>query len=323
MKVIHPAMPLLIVLVALAVTDAGMQAATETEGGVGERRVSVVGSVESRPELQSISGIRGWVIDGTEITADAVAEKAARHHGPFILQDMVAELFLQQAAEQQGIVVTDEDLEQTIQDLRNQLGLRSEESFQSFLRAQRATPEWFRDKARAYALMHKVLADEIYISDGEVEASYRRNQAMYRRNETVQFRAMRFVDESAAGKALSELRKGRSFQEVAEETAPTPDERAIAGDIQFYERGQPSLPPQFGEALFAAPLNQVAGPIEIMGSFYLIRIEKKTDPRQFTLDEVRDIIRDHLRQQKLEQLVWPRWIGQRLADAQIELRRVE
>jgi parvulin-like peptidyl-prolyl isomerase len=171
--------------------------------------------------------------------------------------------------------------------------------------------------------MRKVLADQVYVSDREIEAFYRRNQELYRRTETVAYRLMAFQDKATAEAALAEVKRGKSFEEVAKATAGTPDQRARAGEIQYYERGLPGLPPELATALFAAPLNQVTGPVEVMGGFVLIKVEKKIDPHQFTLDEVRSIIRDQLTQQRLEQEKWPEWIQQQLASANIQVLRSE
>jgi parvulin-like peptidyl-prolyl isomerase len=306
-----------------AIAWAGEPAASGAGTEIGGQQVGVVGEVRPRPELQAMEGVRAWVVNGQEIPMARIEKLAAAYHGPYVLQDLVAETLLQQEAARKGIGLSEQDVQQTMGELREQLGVRSDVAFGSYLRSQNATPQWFHDKARAYALMKKVLADEVYVSDREIEAAYRRNQELYRRTETVAYRVMAFQDRAAAEAALAEVRKGKGFEEVAKATAPTSEERARAGEVQYYERGLPGLPPELATALFAAPLNQIAGPVEVMGTFCLIKVEKKIDPHQFTLDEVRTVIRDQLTQQRLEQEKWPEWIQQQLASANIQVMRAE
>lgn len=306
-----------------AIACAGEPAATVGGTEAGGQQVGVVGEVRPRPELQTMEGIRAWVINGQEIPVARIEELAAAYHGPYVLQDLVAETLLQQEAARKGITLSEQDVQQTMSGLREQLGVRSEVAFDSYLRSQNATPQWFHDKARAYALMKKVLADQVYVSDREVEAFYRRNQELYRRADTVAYRLMAFQDKAGAEAALAEVKRGKSFEEVAKATAGTSDERARAGEVQYYESGLPGLPPELATALLAAPLNQVTGPVAVMGGFCLIKVEKKIDPHQFTLDEVRTIIRDQLTQQRLEQEKWPEWIQQQLANANIQVLRAE
>lgn len=314
---------LAVAAVALCCLGAMAHAAEPAEAGAGPEpgapKVEVVGEVKPRPELQTMEGVQAWVINGQEIPLARIEKLAAAYHGPYVLQDLVAELLLQQEAARKGITLSEQDIQQTMGELREQLGVRSDATFDSYLRTQNATPQWFHDKARAYALMKKVLADQVYLSDAEIEAFYRRNQELYRRMETVEYRLMAFRDKAAAEAALAEVKKGRSFEDVAKATATAPEQRARAGDIQYFERGLPGLPPELATALFAAPLNQVAGPVEVMGAFCLIKVERKTDPHQFTLDEVRPVIREQLTQQRLEREEWPEWIKQHLADATIQV----
>lgn len=306
-------------LLLLCCTLSAAELEPDTSSAEAPPKVAVVGDVPPRPELEAVTGVSAWIVNGQEIPIELVREKAAAWHGTSVLQHLVAELLLQQEADRRHIVVTDEEVNQMVASLREELGVRSEIALDSFLRAKLATRDWLRAKAHFHVLMEKVLSEQIYVDDREIEQAYRLNRELYSRGELLVFRLMRFVNRASADAALAEIRKGRSFQEVAKETAPTAGERAVAGDLQYYERGQQSLPPELVAALFAAPLNQVAGPVEVLGSYCLLRVEKKLDPRQFTLDEVREVIRDQLERQKLERVVWPNWVADQLQRARIEV----
>jgi len=301
--------------------------AGEADAGEAVRVEQQVGSsaeIPMRPELEAISGVRGWMVNGEEIPIEALSERTVLYYGPYILQDMVAAELLRQEAERRGLTVTEEEVQAKIAAAREELGLRSDAALSSYLRANRLTMSRFEGTARDYMLMEKVLSEMVYVSDQEVERWYNANAALYSRQESVSFRIIRVNSEQAAQETLQQLRQGRSFQEVAAEAAVDARERAFAGELQTYVRGQrPALPRDFEAALFSAPLNQVVGPIQVAESYYLIRVERKTDARQFTLDEVRDLIRTQLRRQKLEQVVYPNWIRMQLAAAEIQVLRDE
>ncbi|UCC68430.1 MAG: peptidyl-prolyl cis-trans isomerase [Armatimonadota bacterium] len=295
------------------------------EGAAVERRppVEVRGDIEVRPELKDFSGVRGWRVDGQEISLEEVRDRAVVFHGPYILQDLVSGALLHREAERRGISVTDEEVEAEIRGLREEMGLRSEDALEFHLRGRRLTREGFRQQAREYLLLAKTLADRVYISDREVERFYSLyRDTLYSRRARVEFRVMSFLTEDAATAAKQHLARGRNFVEVARETATNAAERAVAGDLHAYEKGQrPAFRPDFEAVLFAAPLNQVVGPIESLGRYHLVKVEKKTDPYRIPLDEVRGDIRLLLRRQKLERVVWPEWIEKQLATAEIEVMR--
>jgi len=304
----------------LATAPAG--AASEAAESASEKPpVQVLGEVPMRPEVQDLSGVRGWRVNGDEITVEDVRDAAVRDHGPYILHDMVCVLLLEQEAKRRGITVTDEEIDAKLKALLEAEGVSTQPALDRYLRARRVTPAWLREKARGYLLMEKVLSDQVYISDRDVERFFNQYRDFYRRGDTVSFRIISVPTEKAAQDALAALRAGRSFETVAKECAP-PENQAVAGQLHEYERGRgPGLAPELEAAIFSAPLNQVVGPIKANDFYHLVRVEKKIDAHQFTLDEVREQIRSQLRTQKLEQEVWPRWIAQHLKDAKIEVLR--
>lgn len=307
----------------LAAEAADVSATEDAEGA--RPPVEVRGEIDIRPELKEVSGVRGWRVNGEEITMGEVRDRAVLFHGPYILQDLVSGALLRQEAARRGITVTDEEVEAEIRALREELGLRSDDALEFHLRGRRLTREGFRQQAREYLLLAKTLADRVYVSDREIERFYNLySDTLYFRRARVEFRIMSFYTEAAAATAKQQLARGKAFTDVARETAANAAERAVAGDLHAYEKGQkPAFPPEFEAVLFAAPLNQVVGPIESLGRYHLVKVEKKTDPHRIPLEEARADIRLLLRRQKLEQVVWPEWIGQQLASAKIEAIRTE
>jgi len=307
-------------------TAAGTPAAEEPP-------VRIEGEMPVRPELQVFSGIRGWLVNGEEISVEELRDRAVAYYGPHVLQGLVAGLLLRQEAKRQGITATEQEVDAKAKQIREEKGITSDAAFARYLLTEEKSAAWFQDKVRDYLLLEKLLSDKVYVSDSEVTRFYNRFSDAYRRPETIWFRAMSFRTAEGAQAAVQELRKGRSFEELAQEAATSPQERSVAGKLRKYERGQSlALPAEIEGALFQAPLNQVVGPLQTEQSvapgktdtyYHLFRVEKKADPHQFTLDEVRDVIRGELRRQKLETQVYPGWLRTALAGASIEPLRSE
>lgn len=290
-------------------------------GEAQEPPVQVLGEVAIRPEIQEIAGVRGWRVNGEEITLEDLRDTAVRQHGPYILHDMVCVLLLEQEARRRGVEIGHDEVEAKLTALLAAEGVTSPPALERYLRSRRITHSWLREQARRYLLMEKVLADRVYVSDRDVERFYQQFRDFYRRPESAHFRIVSLLTEQAAQEALAKLRAGRPFEEVAREASP-PAERDVAGQLHIYERGQrPGLSPELEAAVFSAPLNQVVGPIRANERYHLLRVERKADAHQFSLEEVREQIRAQLRRQRLEQEVWPRWLGEQLAGAKIEVSR--
>ena len=280
------------------------------------------GWIPIRPEFQILEGVRGWRVNGKEVSLEGVKERALSQHGPYVLQDMVLAMFLEQEAERLGVSVTEAEVQEKVRGLREELGVRTDAGFYTYLRSRRITYAAFEEGARNYLLMEKVLGGKATVSDAEVARFYQLRQNAYRRNQSVTYRVIAAPTEARAQSALEELSRGSSFEEVAKSMVSDPGLKTLAGRLQFYERGQqPPAPPEFEAAVFSAPINQVVGPVKLREAYLLIRVEKKTDPHQFTLDEVREEIQSQLHRQRLEQVVAPQWYHLQLQSAQIEVIR--
>ena len=299
--------------------QAAEPAGATTEGGA---PATAEGRIPVRPEFRTLEGVSGWRVNGEVIDLDQVKEHALRQHGPYVLEDIILSMFLQKEAESLGVSVTEEEVGEKVRELRADLGVRTDAGFYTYLRSRRITHAAFEEGARNYVLMEKVLGDKAKVSDAEVARFYQLRQNAYRRNASVNYRVIAASTEAQARAALEELSRGRSFEEVAKTMVNDPTMKTMAGELQFYERGQrPPAPPEFEAAVFSAPISQVVGPVKVQESYVLIRVEKKTDPHQFTLEEVGEEIRSQIHRQRLEQVVAPQWYQQQLQSAQIEVIR--
>jgi len=288
-----------------------------------EPPVRFSGDVQFRPELDVLTGVRGWSVNGEEISVDQVRDTAVAYVGPFILREMVASTLLRQEAKRRGISVTDAEVAAKAKQFREERGLSDEATFQRYLASEKRTATWFQDKVREYVLIEKVLSDQVFVSDSEVQAFYTQYRDAYRRPDSVWYRAMTFPTEAAAQAALGELRKGKAFQDIAKENAGSAYEKSLAGEVQTYQRGQePGLPKEIEAALFSAPLTQVVGPLKTtfgaQDYYHLFKVEKKVDAHEFTLAEAGEIIRAELHRRKLEEQVYPKWLQTALSGASIE-----
>ncbi len=305
----------------LAMMAAPLWAQT-TEAPPAEPKLQVKGETQiTRPELQTLAGVRGWRVNGEEISLGAVQDLGLLYSGPYLLQDLVIQKLLEQAAKREAVTVSDAEVEAKMAQVREEGGLKDPEAFDRFLRGQRVTPEGYRASARILTYAEKVIGKSVYVSDEEIEKLYNaERETAYRRPEMLTYRLALTLDQKAAQASVAELKKGASFPEVAKRLVDRVEDKAVAGEEMIYAKGQKQLqyPPELEKALFAAPLSQVVGPMQIKGSPYYIffRVEKKSDARQFTLPEVRDTIRERLRRTKIEQ-AWPKWLETQLATAEI------
>jgi foldase protein PrsA len=284
-------------------------------------KVVMPNDVQQRPDLDITAGVKGWRVNGEEIPLGALQQRVMDFHGIYELNAMVQEKLLQAEAKRRNITVSEAEVDAKSKQQRAEMGAESDETFRRYLQMQQLTPAAFRQSVRNYVLMEKVLSDSVYVGDKEIQDTYNQYRAsLFTRPETAAYRVISFSSQAAAAAAKQLLTQGKSWEEVAKASgkpgeAPNP----YAGQLLAIQRGtaRDALGQAFEAAIFSAPLNQVVGPVPTGSNFSLFRVEQKLDMRQLNLDEVKDKIREKIRQQKLQELVWPQWINTQLQTAEI------
>jgi peptidyl-prolyl cis-trans isomerase D len=129
----------------------------------------------------------------------------------------------------------------------------------------------------------RLVPGEVEITDREVRDFYNRNRANFRRQATGQFtlavlpQAPSAVDSVAARERAASLRSeilgGADFAEVARRESADPGSREQGGDLGRFQRGR--MVPEFDQAVFSLPLNQVSEPVLTGFGYHLIQVRER------------------------------------------------
>ena len=185
-------------------------------------------------------------------------------------------------------------------------------------------------KARYIIVDRAKIADNIEISQADLQQYYSQHQDEFRVPETVTVRHILIktpvpgadgkVDQKGvdAAKAKAEdiekqLKNGADFATLAKQYSEDPGSAQNGGLLPPLTRGR--TVPEFEQAAFNTPVGQTTGLIRTSYGFHIIRVEGKQSPRMKPLDEVKGQIEPALKQQKAAAE------AQRLADTVQSLAR--
>jgi len=96
------------------------------------------------------------------------------------------------------------------------------------------------------------------------------------------------VDKAAHDKAdslVKQLRAGADFAKLAKENSADPGSAAKGGDLGWFGRGQ--MVPEFENAAFTLPLNQVSDPIKTQYGYHIIKVLERRAAGYKTFEEVK------------------------------------
>jgi parvulin-like peptidyl-prolyl isomerase len=228
---------------------------------------------------------------------------------------MIEQELVKQAAENEGVAGDPAEVDKQIAELRDVFD--TDEQFRMKLEADGYTEETYRRHvqrmAAAKVYLDRIRADASDVRDSEVEQFYEENEARLTLPEQVRVRhilltwkPMGTQDDRAAIREqmepiLERARAGEDFAALAREFSEDSATKGNGGDTGFFYRG--TMVPAFEQAAFALQPGEVSDPVDTVFGVHIIKLEERQEARLLPLDEVREQLRDHVREEKMEAAV--------------------
>ena len=208
-------------------------------------------------------------------------------------------------AEEQGITVSEQDVNQEVETLKDQVAQQAqgqdigrEEAFDQALQQAGITEEQLRQQIREQLPIQKVqerVAGGAGPSQEEVEQFYEQNKAA--QFTTPETRCTRHIlfnkdQKEKAEEVKKQLENGGDFAALAKKYSQDPGSAEQGGDLGCIGRGE--TVPNFEEAVFNAEQGEIVGPVETEFGYHVIEVTDIQEEVTQPLSEVEAQIRDQL-----------------------------
>jgi peptidyl-prolyl cis-trans isomerase C len=231
------------------------------------------------------------------------------------LELMIEQELVRQAASEKGIDATPDEIDAAIAELSEPFD--DPDVFERRLQTEGFTPEGYREHV-GHMIAGKKYLDEIRlgvgeIGDEELEKYYRDNEHRLTFPEQVRVRhvlltwkPMGTTDDKATIRKqmepiLARARAGEDFAALAREFSDDYATRKIGGDTGLFQRGQ--MVQAFEDVAFALKPGEISDPVETVFGVHILKLEEHREPYLLPLDEIREKLRDHVREEKMEAAV--------------------
>jgi parvulin-like peptidyl-prolyl isomerase len=215
-----------------------------------------------------------------------------------LLDNLIDQKLVLQAAEERGIEITDEDVQGQIDQLKQ--GFETDEEWEEALTNAGMNPDTLEDQIREQLLTQKLiesLSDDVEITEVEITEYYEGNKQMFfedaaKRSSHILFKP---EDKAKAEEVLAELEDGEDFAALAKEYSQDPGSAQNGGDL-----GWPTTPfvPEFEEAVSGLDKGEMSGLVETQFGWHIIVVTDTREGKQQTQEEAKEQIEQVLRQQK-------------------------
>ena len=215
-----------------------------------------------------------------------------------LLKQLVDRELILSEASRLDVRLTPDEIDAAMVEVR---GNYSEVEFTEVLQQMATSPKsWlaaFKLRLLTAKVSNTAIANEIKVSDQEMEDYYRSNREEFRRPVEIRARQMLFKTRTEANKVIELLAAGGSFAALAKQYSQSPD-REQGGSLGYFSAG--TLPEEFDRILFKMPVRQVSELIESPYGLHIFYVNSKRSAGIRPYVVVKDEIRQLLSQQKEE-----------------------
>ena len=221
---------------------------------------------------------RGFDLDTEE--GQQMLAQASRQ----VLDVMIEQVLIEQAAAQEKVTVTDDELDAVIQrDIEEGGGA---EKFAAWLQTNGWTEEDYRKRLRSQLLTSKMIER---VTSGVPTTA-----------EQVHARHILVATEAEAQSVLNQLLAGADFAALAQQYSLDEATKVNGGDLGFFPRGI-LLAPEVEEAAFALQSGQISGVITSQFGYHIVQVLERVSDRPLSEDAL-GALRDRAFRQWVDEL---------------------
>jgi parvulin-like peptidyl-prolyl isomerase len=209
-----------------------------------------------------------------------------------VLEEMINQLLIEQAAAKEGIAISDEEVESHVQADIQAVG--DESKFEQWLADNNLTREDYKTILRS-ELIYGAMFERV-------------TAAVPTSAEQVHVRHILLESEEEARNVLAQLQAGGDFTALAQEFSRDESTRESGGDLGWFRQGLELMPPEVEAAAFALEVGQTSGVVASQFGYYILQLLER-DPDRPLSPEM---------QQSWKGQNFTRWLEEQRAAAAIE-----
>jgi len=240
-------------------------------------------------------------VNGEEINRDELFEAMYAQGGREVLDQVITRKLITQLAEDKGISVSEDELEEEIQNIIDESFQGAEEQFEMILEQYGISMEAFREDARLNLLVRKLAMEEIDISEEAAEQFFEENRHLFDTEEEVEARHILVESREEAVEVMALLDEGEDFADLAAEYSTDASNKDDGGDLGFFGRGM--MVDEFEEAAFSLETGEVGGPVETTFGFHIIEVTDRREAEETDFADVSEEVEEAMIEQQVPAVI--------------------
>ena len=237
------------------------------------------------------------------ITQEEFYEALKEASGDQVLQQLVYEKILSDKYE-----VTDEEVDERVQAVKDQLGDQFETALLSY---GYKSEEDLRNQFKVAMLQEKAALSEVEVTEEEMKQYYED----YKPNITA--RHILVEDEATAKEVKQKLDEGADFAELAKEYSTDTASAENGGDLGSSAQDA-NMVPEFLEAAFALEVGQISDPVQSEYGYHIIEVTAIDEKPSY--EDMKEDIEYELKVSKLDQAAMEKAMQDEVKEADVKIK---
>jgi foldase protein PrsA len=209
-----------------------------------------------------------------------------------------------QKADDLDVEVTDKEIDERLDQLKQQYFQGKDEAFQKNLKDQGLTEEQVRTEIESQLLSEKLygkVTEGLKVSDDEIGSYYEKNKSDYRVAESRDVRHILVAKKALADDLRRRIAGGAGFAALAKKHSTDPSSKQNGGKLTV-RKGE-TVPP-FDKVAFELKKGELSAPVKTQYGWHVIEaLTDVTPAKQTPLKDVREQIRQQLMQEKRQKAI--------------------
>jgi len=216
-----------------------------------------------------------------------------------IIDKMIEEILLSQKAKEQNIIVSDQEIQESIDKLKEENNILTDEQLREALKQEGLTLEDLKNQIKNRIMQQKLifynLQGKISITEQELQKYYKEHIKDFTEPEKLRVShiLISFQQHSKeeaseiAQEVLNKLKSGEDFSEVAAKYSDSPT-KDKGGDLGFLRKEE--MNPSFSKEAFAMQIGQISDIIETEEGYHIFKITDKVESKVQPYENVKNQI---------------------------------
>jgi len=230
------------------------------------------------------------VIEGSEFTYEQQLKQSS-------LQDLINQRVLLQKADEEGIEVTNKELDKELEEFRDTE--EKEKNFSDYLEQLGISEEYFEEMYKQGIKINKLMDKLVKIDEKSVKEEYEANKESY---DKIQASHILVETKEEAEEVKNKVKEGQDFAELAKEYSIDPSVEQNSGNLGFFGKDA-NLVPEFKDAAFKIKKGEVSEPIKSEYGYHIIKVTDEQKGLEANEEEIKEKLKGEKFNEKAQELI--------------------